>query len=93
MSILSRLFGGKGGGSAETSAEPVLHEGYRIFAEPVKEASGWRLNARIEKEIAGETKVHQLIRADTFDGKDAAIEATIAKAHQVIDQMGEQIFS
>lgn len=93
MSILSRLFGGKGGDTAKTSVEPIVHEGYRIFAEPVKEASGWRLNARIEKEIGGETKVHHLIRADTFDSKETAIEVTLTKAQQVIDQMGEQIFS
>ncbi|MCP3971527.1 MAG: hypothetical protein GY717_14660 [Rhodobacteraceae bacterium] len=89
MSLLSRLFGG--GGSAP-EAEPVSHEGFRIFAEPVSEPGGYRICARIEKEIGGEMKTHQMIRADTYGSADAATEASVAKAKQVIDQMGEAVF-
>ncbi len=92
MSILSRLFGSKGSGSAAKEVEPEIHEGFRVFAEPAKTASGWRLTARIEKEIGGTLKTHQLIRADTFDSHDAAIEAAGAKARQVIDEQGDRLF-
>jgi hypothetical protein len=36
--------------------------------------------------------VHQLIRADTRAGLDDANEASIAKARQAIDQLGDALF-
>ena len=88
MSLFSKLFGG--GGSS--GPEPVMHEGFAILAEPIKEGSGYRIAARIEKDVAGEMKVHRLVRADTLGGLDEASEASIAKAKRVIDELGERIF-
>lgn len=90
MSIFSKLFGG--GAPAATEAEPVEHSGFRIFPEPIKDGSQFRIAARIEKEIGGDTKTHQLIRADTLGDHDAAVEATIGKAKVLIDQQGDRIF-
>lgn len=87
MSLFSKLFGG--GASAP---EPETHEGFRIFSAPQKEAGGYRLGARIEKEVGGETKVHQLIRADVFQSADEAGAYAVAKAKQLIDQLGEDLF-
>ena len=93
MSILSRLFGGGGGGGkAAPEAEPEMHEGFRIYADPMKEGSRWRVAARIEKEVGGETKTHRLIRADVLDDREAAVAASLGKARQVIDEQGERIF-
>ncbi len=89
MSLLSRLFGK----SAPKAAEPVLHKDFRIFAQPIQEGSTFRIAARIEKDFGGETKVHQLIRADTRNALDEATEATIGKARQAIDQLGDALFS
>ena len=47
MSLLSRLFG-KGGGTPDEAAEPETYEGFRIFPDPIKEAGGHRIAARIE---------------------------------------------
>ena len=91
MSILSRLFGGGGGGGA-SAPDPVTHEGFTIFPEPMKDGPRYRIAARIEKEIGGEVKVHQLIRADTLESLDVAIDVTINKAKQVIDEQGDGIF-
>jgi len=90
MSILSRLFGAKSEGK---DIDPVEHNGYRIFADPISEGSGYRIAARIEKEHDGAVKVHQMIRADTYSGQDTAVDASVAKAKQVIDQLGDSIFS
>ena len=90
MSLLSKLFGGGGGSS--TPADPEVYQGYSIFPEPMKEGSRYRIAARIEKEIGGEVKVHQLIRADTLESLDAATEATMRKAKAVIDEQGDGIF-
>lgn len=90
MSLLSRLFGAK---STPKGPEAVLHKDCRIFVEPIKEASGFRVAARIEKDIAGVTKTHQMVRADTIPSLDQAQEITLNKAKQAIDQLGDQLFS
>ncbi len=90
MSLLSRLFGG--GSAPKPDAEPETYEGYRIFPDPLKEPGGFRVRARIEKEIDGEVKSHQLIRADVCTSEDQAREISIAKAQSMIDQMGESLF-
>lgn len=89
MSLLSKLFGGGGGGK---EPDPVVYQGYRIIPTPMKEGSEYRLAARIEKDEGGETKAHVLIRADTLGSAEAASDAAVAKAKQVIDQQGDGIF-
>ncbi|MFN3845995.1 MAG: HlyU family transcriptional regulator, partial [Paracoccaceae bacterium] len=37
-------------------------------------------------------KTHQLIRADTRATRDEAVEASITKAKQAIDQLGDTLF-
>ena len=88
MSILKKLFGGG------TPPEPTVetYEGFRIMPQPMKESGGFRLGARIEKDIGGETKVHDLIRADTFQSRDEADAASIRKARQMIDEQGDRLF-
>ncbi len=89
MSLFSRLFGG-GGSEPETEAED--YNGFLIFPEPVKESGGFRIAARIEKEIGGELKIHNLIRADVCTNPDEAVRLSTAKAKQMIDQMGDKLF-
>jgi len=90
MSLFARLFGSGGGGK-----EPEFEEykGFRILPTPLREGSEYRICAVIEKEIAGEVKTHKLIRADTVGGLEAAQTASINKAKQLIDQIGDQLFS
>ena len=91
MSLFSRLFGGKSNEASKPSAS-VEYEGFRITPEPMKEAQGYRLCAVIDKEVAGEAKTHRLVRADTIADIDVCREASIAKAKQMIDQMGDRLF-
>ncbi|MEN0079737.1 MAG: HlyU family transcriptional regulator [Pseudomonadota bacterium] len=90
MSLFSKLFGG--GTGSEKGPEPELHEGYRIFAEPAKDAGGFRIGARIELDVEGETKVHQMIRADVCPSAEEAMRVSLLKAKALIDQQGESIF-
>ena len=89
MSLLSRLFGK----SAPKAPEPVLHKDFRIFTDPIREGSTFRIAARIEKDFGADTKVHHLIRADTRNALDEATESTVAKAKQAIDQLGDALFT
>ncbi len=90
MSLLSRLFGASSEKTPEP--EPETYKDFRILAEPVRAAGGFRVAARIEKEIDGETRTHHLIRADTCDTLETAREVTTNKAKMLIDQQGIAIF-
>lgn len=89
MSLLSRLFGSK---PKETPDLSVEYQGFRITPEPMKESQGFRLCAVIEKEVDGVLKSHRLIRADTIGDFDQCAGASVGKAKQMIDQMGERLF-
>lgn len=89
MSLLSRLFGG---GGSVAKADPETYKEFNIFAEPIKEANGFRVSARIEKEVGGETLSHTLIRADVCTDPDQAAEISTAKAKTLIDEKGERLF-
>lgn len=84
MPFFSKLFGK----SEPPAPASVEHEGYIITPEPMPEGSQFRLSAIIEKD----GKTHHLIRADTLPSVEAAHEAAIEKAKQVIDQQGARIF-
>ncbi|MCB2130744.1 MAG: hypothetical protein KDE03_17190 [Rhodobacteraceae bacterium] len=90
MSWFARLFGG--GTDAKQNVAPIDHNGFRIFAEPIKEGSGFRVAAMIEKDIDGETKQHRMVRADTVATAEGAAELTLHKARALIDQQGDAIF-
>ncbi|MGI3213058.1 HlyU family transcriptional regulator [Roseovarius tibetensis] len=91
MSILSRLFGGGSKPSARTEMSET-YKGCRIVAAPQKAEGGHRVGARIEKEIGGEMKAHDLLRADTLSSYEEAETFSIRKAKQVIDEQGDALF-
>ena len=92
MGFLKKLFGG--GASARTPSEADLdsYQGFTIVADPVPEGGQYRLAGTISKEMDGETKDHRLIRADIFTSRDEAVQFTLRKARQVIDEQGERMF-
>ena len=95
MSLISKLFGGKSntGSRSDSETKPELYgDDYRIFPEPIKEDSGYRVAARIEKDFDGEIRRHEMIRADTLGAKEDARLASLHKAQIFIDQMGERLF-
>ncbi|WP_300517735.1 HlyU family transcriptional regulator [Aliiroseovarius sp.] len=92
MSLFGKLFGGKTAGAGK-EVEPELYEGFRIYPEPVREAGGYRVNARIEKDVGGLLRTHQMVRADVVQSEDEARAITLRKAQSFIDQMGERIFN
>jgi hypothetical protein len=92
MSLFSKLFGGAKSNAQTTKAKPEIYEGFSIYAEPASESGGYRICARIEKEIDGALKSHRMIRADTLGSIEAAKQASIDKARMMIDQMGDAVF-
>lgn len=90
MSFLSKLFGGGGGAAEPPKGED--YKGFTIFPEPIREGKTFRLCARITGDVDGEVKEHRLIRADTLESEDAAIDAARRKAKQMIDEQGARLF-
>ena len=97
MSFLKRLFGlgGGGGGGDAGPAKPVKqieHKGFTISATPFKADGQYQTCGVISKEIDGVVKEHRFIRADRFAGLDDAVQITLRKGQQVIDEQGERVF-
>jgi hypothetical protein len=97
MSFLKRLFGG--GGSDEKApagpaapAKQVEHKGYVISATPYKEGGQFQTCGVVSKEIDGVTKEHKFIRADRFAGLDDAVEVSLKKGMQLVDEQGDKLF-
>ncbi len=90
MSWLSKIFGG--GASSDVAAEVIEYNGFRITPTPVNDGGQYRIGARIERDMDGETKTHDLIRADLIRDLDECKDASIRKAKQMIDQMGDRLF-
>jgi hypothetical protein len=91
MPLLSKLFGG--GSKEPPQPTAIEYAGFRIYPDPVSEDGGFRLAARIEMGEGESLKTHNLIRADVIRDRDQAVEAAVAKAKQMIDQMGARIFT
>ena len=90
MSLLSRLFGRSTTPEPEVTAE--TYGAFRIYPAPVSEGTVYRIAARIEAEVDGETKTHHLMRADTLNDRESAVAASVGKAKQVIDEQGMRLF-
>ena len=91
MPFWSRLFGGTPAEEPASGASEE-HKGFRITPKPIREGGQYRIAARIEKEVGGVPRVHELVRADTVSSLDEAKALSVAKARQVIDEQGDRLF-
>ena len=92
MSFWKRLFAGGGATREEPAGEPVEYKGYSIVPAPFVEDGQYQTCGTISAEIGGETKQHRFIRADRFASRDDAVDVTIRKAKQMIDEQGDRLF-
>ena len=92
MSFWKKLFGGGAAAKEEPPLDPVEYKGYVIRPAPFVEGGQYQTCGTIAKEVDGEMKEHRFIRADRFASKDDAVDITLRKARQLIDEQGERIF-
>ncbi|KXF76769.1 hypothetical protein ATN84_12145 [Paramesorhizobium deserti] len=97
MSFLKRLFGGGGGKAGEAAVEAAAgkeaeHNGFLIRATPYNEGGQYQTCGVITKEVNGVVKEHKFIRADKFASLDDAINVSLSKGRQIINEQGERIF-
>ena len=91
MSFWKSLFGG-GAAKTEKAADPVEYNGFTIRPAPYQAEGQYQTAGTIEKEVGGLIKEHKFIRADRHASYDDAVEFSVSKARQIIDQQGERIF-
>ena len=92
MSFWKKLFGG-GGAQEEAAGEAVEHKGFLIRPTPFTEGGQYQTCGVVSKEIDGVLKEHRFVRADRFAGLDDAVEVSLRKGQQIVDEQGERIFS
>jgi hypothetical protein len=83
------------GGAAPTTevSEPVDYKGFKIEAMPLDEDGKYRTAGYISGELDGETKRIQFIRADQNTDRQTAIDHSIAKAQQIINEQGTSLLT
>lgn len=96
MSFLKRLFGGgdkTADASAPTVARQIEHKGFLVSATPYKADGQYQTCGIVSKEIGGVLKEHKFIRADRFASLDDAVEVSLKKGQQLVDEQGDKVFS
>ncbi|EHK57321.1 HlyU family transcriptional regulator [Allomesorhizobium alhagi] len=96
MSFLKRLFGGGdkvADASAPVVARQVEHKGFLVSATPYKADGQYQTCGIVSKEIGGVQKEHKFIRADRFASLDDAVEVSLKKGIQLVDEQGDKVFS
>ncbi len=79
------------GDKTPEASEPITYKGFTIEAMPLDEDGKFRTAGYISGELNGETKRIQFIRADQNADQQAAIDHSIAKAQQIIDEQGTRL--
>ena len=88
--LFKSLLGGAGRAPAPP-AEPVDYKGFAIEAEPIDEDGKFRTAGYISGEVDGEVRRIHFIRADQSSSLQAAVDHSIAKARQIIDEQGARL--
>ena len=97
MPFWTRWFGRKGAsaeaaGPPDAPAKTIAHAGYTIHATPYRAEGQFQTAGRIEKEVAGVVREHRFIRADRHPTMEEAVEFSLHKGRQIVDQQGERMF-
>ena len=92
LGFLKKVFAGGEAEDAELELDAVEHDGFRIVPTPRREAQGYRVCARIEKEIDGELKSYQFVRADVYVGQEDTLAVILQKAKRLIHEQGDGLF-
>ena len=88
--LKSLLIGSSGTGQTKPS-EPVNYKEFAIEAAPINEDGKYRTAGYISGEVDGETKRIQFIRADQNTDLQLAVDHSISKARQIIDEQGKSL--
>ncbi len=89
--IFKSLLGSAAAPAQPEPTEPIDYKGFSIEAAPINEDGKYRTAGYISGEANGEIRRIQFIRADQNGDLQAAIEHTVTKARQIIDEQGASL--
>ena len=91
--LLQSLKGSSSEKTASTvAADPVTYKDVTIVATPLSEGGQFKTAGSISKIVDGVEKTTEFIRADNLSSADAAIEHSVNKAKQIVDERGASLF-
>ena len=91
--LLGKIFGGgENSSAAPEPEEAVEYKGFTITVAPIKEGGQFKTAGMISKDLNGEQRSVQFIRADNHSDRQAAVDHSERKAQQIIDEQGEAVF-
>lgn len=93
--LLQSLKGNSGSSSsaAAVAADPVTYKEVTITPTPLPEGGQFKTAGTISQIVDGEEKKTEFIRADNHSSADAAIEHSVNKAKQIVDERGASLFN
>ncbi len=91
--LFKSLLGGAAGNAQPEPSTAVDYKDYTIEAAPINEDGKYRSAGFISGELDGESKRIQFIRADQNSDLQAAIDHSLQKARQIIDEQGKQLLT
>jgi hypothetical protein len=80
-----------GGAPGVAAADAVPYKGYLIRPAPRRDGAHWNIAGSIVKESDPGGPAHEFIRADSFSALDEAVNFTVIKARQIIDERGGRL--
>ncbi len=89
--LFSRFRGGRPD-VAEAPAEAVEYKGYRIRPAPFRDGGQFQTAGTIEKDTEAGLREHRFVRAEKHPSREDALEFSLMKAKQIIDQQGDRLF-
>ena len=95
--MFKKLFQSLKGDSSEkagttVAADPVNYKDVTIVATPLAEGGQFKTAGTISKIVDGVEKKTEFIRADNHSSADAAIDHSVNKAKQIVDERGASLF-
>ena len=87
--LLGRLFGGA---RTEPEIPAEDYRGYRIRPTPYSRNGQFQTCGVIEKDFPDGAREHRFIRAEMHPSREGAVQFTLTKARQIIDEQGDRIF-
>lgn len=96
MSFLKSLFGFGGQRPADdgkpAASSSIEHKGFTITAVPFRNEGQFQTAGTVSREIGGEVKEHRFIRADRHASLEDAVQFSLMKGRQLVDEQGDRMF-
>lgn len=83
---------GQAGKPEGRSEDNVEYKNCLIMPTPIKEGSQYRTAGTIASQSEEPVKETHFIRADNHSTRDQAVEHSVSKARQIIDERGARLF-